>query len=128
MALPKHSGWTVERIVPLLGGSVVGTSLLLGRKHSPKWRGLTAFASANLVLYGIVGWCPMSLRCRSWVCRAGRPARCRDACGQRAGVVPSGAVSRCAGNDSVSVTRSPRGQRVPAGDAGGQRPTSPISP
>ncbi|QBJ96478.1 DUF2892 domain-containing protein [Rhodococcus sp. ABRD24] len=61
MALPKHSGWTVERIVPLLGGSVVGTSLLLGRAHSPKWRALTAFASANLVLYGVVGWCPMSL-------------------------------------------------------------------
>ncbi|RVW07701.1 DUF2892 domain-containing protein [Prescottella agglutinans] len=61
MALPKHSGWSIERIVPLLGGSVVGTSLLLGRTHSPKWRGLTAFASANLVLYGIVGWCPMSL-------------------------------------------------------------------
>lgn len=61
MALPKHSGWTIERIVPLLGGSVVGTSLLLGRTHSPKWYGLTGFASANLVLYGIVGWCPMSL-------------------------------------------------------------------
>ncbi|QCQ93015.1 YgaP family membrane protein [Rhodococcus sp. SGAir0479] len=61
MALPKHSGWSIERIVPLLGGSVVGASLLLGREHSPRWRGLTAFASANLVLYGVVGWCPMSL-------------------------------------------------------------------
>lgn len=61
MALPKHSGWTIERIVPLLGGSVVGASLLLGRKHSSAWRGLTAFASANLVLYGLVGWCPASL-------------------------------------------------------------------
>ncbi|WP_280473681.1 YgaP family membrane protein [Nocardia asiatica] len=59
--LPRHNGWSIERIVPLLGGSVVLTSLALSRAHSPRWLGLTGFAGANLALYGTVGWCPMSL-------------------------------------------------------------------
>ncbi|NLU85109.1 DUF2892 domain-containing protein [Rhodococcus sp. HNM0569] len=59
--LPRHDGWTIERVVPLLGGSVVLGSLALGRGLSPRWRGLTAFAGGNLVMYAAVGWCPMSL-------------------------------------------------------------------
>ncbi|MCL2534455.1 MAG: DUF2892 domain-containing protein [Nocardiaceae bacterium] len=55
------SGWTVERLVPLLGGAAVGATLLLGRTESPKWRGMTAFVAANLVMHGLVGWCPTSL-------------------------------------------------------------------
>lgn len=59
--LPRHDGWSVERAVPLMAGSVVLASLALGRSVSPKWRGLTAFAGGNLVMYSAVGWCPVSL-------------------------------------------------------------------
>ena len=59
--LPSHDGWSVERAVPLAAGVVVLGSLALGRTLSPKWRGLTAFAGANLVMYASVGWCPASL-------------------------------------------------------------------
>jgi hypothetical protein len=57
----RHQGWTIERVVPLLGGSIVLTSLTLARRHSTRWRALTGFVGANLVLYGAVGWCPASL-------------------------------------------------------------------
>ncbi len=59
--LPRHHRWTIERAVPLLGGSVVLASLALGQRHTPRWRALTGFAGANLVLYGALGWCPASL-------------------------------------------------------------------
>lgn len=59
--LPKHDGWPIERLVPLMAGSVVLTSLTLGRKVSPKWRTLTGIAGGNLVMYSVVGWCPVSL-------------------------------------------------------------------
>ncbi len=59
--LPRHDGWSVERAVPMMAGAVVLGSLALGRTVSPKWRGLTAFAGGNLVMYATVGWCPASL-------------------------------------------------------------------
>lgn len=59
-SLPRHNGWSVQRVVPLLGGAVALGGLALGRRH-PRWRALSAFAGANLVLYGTVGWCPASL-------------------------------------------------------------------
>lgn len=58
--IPFH-GWPIERLVPVLGGAVVTTGLVLGEIHSPRWRLLAGFAAANLALYGTVGWCPASL-------------------------------------------------------------------
>lgn len=60
-ALPRHHGWTIERIVPLLGGTVVLLSVALVLAFSAWWLILTAFVAANLLLYSAVGWCPMSL-------------------------------------------------------------------
>ncbi|MBH5143635.1 MULTISPECIES: YgaP family membrane protein [Rhodococcus] len=60
-ALPRHHGWTIERIVPLLGGVVVLLSVALTLIFSIWWLLLTAFVAANLLLYSAVGWCPMSL-------------------------------------------------------------------
>lgn len=60
-SLPRHRGWTVDRAVPLAAGTVVLASLALGRTAHPRWRALTAFAGANLLLYGAAGWCPASL-------------------------------------------------------------------
>lgn len=69
--LPRHDGWSVERAVPLMAGSVVLASLALGRGVSPKWRGLTAFAGGNLIMYSALGWCPVSLALE----RAGLPRK-----------------------------------------------------
>ncbi|MDD4865909.1 MAG: DUF2892 domain-containing protein [Mycobacterium sp.] len=59
--MPKPQGWTLERVLSLLAGSVVLTSLLLGRENSRRWRVLTAFVGLNLLLDAAVGWCPTSL-------------------------------------------------------------------
>ncbi|MEO8814786.1 MAG: DUF2892 domain-containing protein [Mycobacterium sp.] len=59
--LPKPQGWPLDRAVSLMAGAIVLTTLILGRAHSSRWRILTGFAGANLLLNAIVGWCPASL-------------------------------------------------------------------
>lgn len=59
--IPHPQGWPLERVLSLLAGSVVLTSLLLGRENSRRWRVLTAFVGLNLLLDAAVGWCPTSL-------------------------------------------------------------------
>ncbi|WP_027499884.1 YgaP family membrane protein [Rhodococcus sp. UNC363MFTsu5.1] len=59
--LPRHHGWTVERLVPLLGGTMVLLSVALTLALSSWWLILTGFVAANLLLYAAVGWCPASL-------------------------------------------------------------------
>ncbi|MDI3315230.1 MAG: DUF2892 domain-containing protein [Mycobacterium sp.] len=56
--MPKPQGWTLERIEHLMAGAVVLTTLTLGRKYSSRWRLMTAFVGANLLLDAAVGWCP----------------------------------------------------------------------
>lgn len=60
-ALPRHHGWTVDRVVPLLGGTMVLLSAALAAGLSPWWLLLTGFVGANLILYAAAGWCPASL-------------------------------------------------------------------
>jgi hypothetical protein len=59
--MPKPQGWTIERIVNLMAGAVVLATLALGRAHSSRWRLLTGFVGANLLLDAVKGWCPMSV-------------------------------------------------------------------
>ncbi|MFQ6329987.1 DUF2892 domain-containing protein [Nocardia sp. CWNU-33] len=59
--LPRHHGWSIARIVPLLAGTVVLISTLLAAMVSPWWLILTGFVGANLLLYGAAGWCPATL-------------------------------------------------------------------
>ncbi|MET8651539.1 YgaP family membrane protein [Nocardia aurea] len=59
--LPRHHGWSIPRVVPLLAGFVVLVGTALAATVSPWWLLLTGFAGANLLLYGTVGWCPASL-------------------------------------------------------------------
>ena len=59
-ALPAR-GWTIERVVPLLAGTMVLASLALTVAFSLWWLLLTGFVGANLLLFGAVGWCPASL-------------------------------------------------------------------
>lgn len=51
----------LEKVLNLLAGSVVLISLALGRRTSQRWRVLTGFVGGNLLLSGVVGWCPTSL-------------------------------------------------------------------
>jgi uncharacterized membrane protein YeaQ/YmgE (transglycosylase-associated protein family) len=59
--MPRPQGWTLERIIHALAGTVVLMTLGLGRRHSARWRILTAFVGANLLLDAAVGWCPTSV-------------------------------------------------------------------
>lgn len=59
--LPRHEGWTVERVVPLMAGIMVLLSVALTLAFSPWWLILTGFVGANLVFYSAAGWCPASL-------------------------------------------------------------------
>lgn len=62
--LPRHHGWPIPRIVPLLAGTFVLISILLAAVFSPWWLIFTGFVGANLLLYSAVGWCPVTLLLR----------------------------------------------------------------
>ncbi|MFC9557789.1 DUF2892 domain-containing protein [Rhodococcus sp. NPDC056960] len=53
--------WTIERVVPLLAGGMVLASIALTLAFSSWWLLLTGFVAANLLLFGVVGWCPAGL-------------------------------------------------------------------
>lgn len=57
-------GWPLERMLHLMAGTVILSTLALGRLHCPRWRILTGFVGANLLLDVTVGWCPASLLLR----------------------------------------------------------------
>lgn len=59
--MPRPQGWTLERTIHLLAGGMVLVTLALGRKFSARWRMLTGFVGANLLLDAAVGWCPTSV-------------------------------------------------------------------
>jgi hypothetical protein len=59
--MPRPHGWPIDRVVDLMAGTVVLASLILGRQHHARWRLLTGFVGANLMLNAAVGWCPMSV-------------------------------------------------------------------
>jgi hypothetical protein len=59
--MPRPQGWTLERTINLLAGGMVLISLALGRTFSARWRVLTGFVGANLLLDAAVGWCPSSV-------------------------------------------------------------------
>lgn len=61
LGVPKPDSWTLERVISALAGAVVLGSLALGRAHSPRWRILTSFVGANLIMNALAGWCPTSV-------------------------------------------------------------------
>lgn len=72
--------WTIDRIVPVLAGTMVLLSIALVLAFSPWWLLLTTFVAANLLLYGVAGWCPVTLLLRRLgVPRTGSPAMERTA-------------------------------------------------
>ena len=52
--------WPLEKVLNLMAGTIVLSSLTLGRRNT-RCRMLTGFVGANLVMSGVVGWCPSSL-------------------------------------------------------------------
>ncbi|BAD60750.1 DUF2892 domain-containing protein [Nocardia farcinica] len=71
MTLPtRPRTWTIDRVVPLLAGTLILLSAALAATLSPWWLILTALVGANLLLYSALGWCPASLL----MARLGLPA------------------------------------------------------
>ena len=67
---PRHQGWSIARVVPLLAGTFIVISVASAAVWSTWWLVFTGLVGANLLLYGIAGWCPMTLLLR----RLGLPA------------------------------------------------------
>ncbi|OBK64289.1 hypothetical protein A5653_23280 [Mycobacterium colombiense] len=59
--MPIPQGWTIERLVSLLAGTVVIATQVAGGPGSARLRVLTGWVGVNSVLNAIVGWCPMSV-------------------------------------------------------------------
>ncbi|WP_227981452.1 YgaP family membrane protein [Nocardia spumae] len=68
--LPRHHGWSIARVVPLLAGAFVLISVVAAAAWSSWWLVFTGFVGVNLLLYGVAGWCPVTLVLR----RLGLPA------------------------------------------------------
>lgn len=59
--IAQPAGWPLERVLHLMAGTIVLISLTLGQVLDGRWRILTAFVGANLLLDATVGWCPAKL-------------------------------------------------------------------
>lgn len=59
--MPKPQGWTVERMVSLIAGTVVFGTQILGGARSAWLRVFTGWVGVNLLLNATVGWCPASV-------------------------------------------------------------------
>lgn len=53
------TGWTVEKALRLVAGTVVMGSVLLGMFVHPNWYYFTLFVGANLFQSAFTNWCPM---------------------------------------------------------------------
>lgn len=89
----------LDKVLNLLAGSMVLTSLALGRRASPRWRMLTGFVGGNLLLSGVVGWCPSSLVLH----RLGLRSTCELAHGAAGGTF--GLAGSCKGSSATSGSR-----------------------
>ena len=49
----------VERLLRLIAGVIVLTTILLGYLHSPYWFLFTGFVALNLIQSAFTNWCPM---------------------------------------------------------------------
>lgn len=52
---------TVEKMVHIVAGAFILSSLALAHYVSPKWLWFTAFVGVNLLQSGITGWCLMNI-------------------------------------------------------------------
>jgi Protein of unknown function (DUF2892) len=53
------TGWTVEKALRLVAGTVVMGSVFLGMFVHPNWYYFTLFVGANLFQSAFTNWCPM---------------------------------------------------------------------
>lgn len=60
MYMLRTDVWYIERATFLVAGIVVLASVALSVVHSQYWLILTAFAGANLIIFGTTGFCLMS--------------------------------------------------------------------
>lgn len=61
MFLANTQKWYLERIVWLIAGTVVLTSVLLGIFIHHYWFILTCLAGINMIIFSFTGFCPMAV-------------------------------------------------------------------
>lgn len=61
MYLADTKTWYLERIIRLLAGIFVLVSVVLGFTVSPNWFYFSGFVGFMLSIFGLTGFCPMSI-------------------------------------------------------------------
>lgn len=73
MYIADTTKWYLEILVRLFAGTLVLGSTLLGYFVHPHWFLFTGFVGAMLTIFGLTGFCPMSII----LYRAGARERCK---------------------------------------------------
>jgi hypothetical protein len=61
MYLASTEKWYLERVIWLIAGTVVLSSLLLGIFVNSYWFILTSLAGFNMIIFSLTGFCPMAI-------------------------------------------------------------------
>lgn len=61
MYLARTDNWYLERIIWLVAGIVILSSVALAWFVSPLWLILTTLVGVNLIILGTLGFCPMAI-------------------------------------------------------------------
>jgi len=61
MYIADAKTWYLERFIRLLSGSFVFGSVLLGHFVHPGWFIFTGLVGFMLIIFGLTGFCPMSI-------------------------------------------------------------------
>jgi hypothetical protein len=61
MYLGDTKTWYLERLIRLIAGAIVLSSVLLGYFVHPGWLILAGFAGSMLMVYALTGFCPMGI-------------------------------------------------------------------
>lgn len=61
MYIANTKSWYMERVIWLVAGIFILTSLVLSRIHTEYWLILTALVGINLTILSLTGFCPMTV-------------------------------------------------------------------
>jgi len=67
--MPKPQGWTIERMINLMAGGIVLTTLSLGRERSKHWRLLTTFVGITSLWTLVSAGVHRASFYTTWVCQ-----------------------------------------------------------
>ncbi len=61
MYIASTRTWYLERLIRLLAGIFIVTSVALGFTVDPRWFYFSGFVGLMLVIFALTGFCPMSI-------------------------------------------------------------------